>query len=326
MIAGVGDHDRNAILARRALFISAALAGIGCTTHSSPNEPEPATDEPPKVVVEPPVPSSEPPTDGERPSWAEIMDAAPPLDVPVGLSASEHELLTYLASNDRRRYDELGKIWTALPECSPSATDCLAWTKAIEVMLDATDASGPLCGYSPEVTNTYLERQRAHAKYLREISEMLLADLDAAVEARVNAADSEAWEAHRQRLAEGYPRPCLSCMAPRADPIIDAVSFAPGGAKLATTVDATLASAAATHQHNRKHKAKLIVRGHASASEADPESLARQRAEAVAEALIGLGVDRREIEVRNYGSSLPISSDPDEAALNCRVDFEVVLP
>lgn len=334
MIAGVGDHDRNAILARRALFISAAFAGLGCTTHSPSNEPEAepsaSSVDPPTVVVEPPpVGSEEPPTDGVRPSWSEVMAAAPPLDVPAGLTETEHGLLTHLASFQRGRYDELAKIWHVLPDCSPSAADCEEWTHVIERIRQVNPQDyGPLCGYSHEITNTYLQRERAHDQYLLKISDMLLADLDAAVDARVNPADSEAWQTQRASLHEPQPTPCLSCRRPLAAPITDAIPFAPGEAKLtqSTDVDQRLVSAHATHQSNGRSKAKLIVRGHASPSEADPESLARQRAEVVAEALIALGANRRDIEVRAYADSLPISSDPAEVALNCRVDFEVVVP
>jgi len=332
---GVGDHDRNAILARRALFISAALAGLACTAHESANEPDsgPGTKQvdPPNVVVESPNPTvDEPrPVDGARPSWSEIMAAAPPLDVPEGLTANERELLTNLASRVRERYQELGKIWSALPECSPSEADCQAWARAIDGIANASSGGwGPLCGYSPEVTATHLQREGAHAWYLRDISDRLLAELDATVEARANPADTKAWQVQRARLELGHARPCLSCVAPTAEPITDAIPFGPGEAKLtrSTDVDNQIEAASSTHQHNRNYRCKLIVRGHASADETDPDSLARQRAEAVAEALIERGANRRHLEIRSYGASLPISNNPAEAALNRRVDFEVVVP
>jgi outer membrane protein OmpA-like peptidoglycan-associated protein len=328
MIGGVGDQDRNAILARRALFISAALAGIGCTTHSSPNEPEPTESvEPPKVVLELPSGATKRPTDGERPSWAEILAGAPPLDVPEGLTASERALLTNLAENQRGSYEALGKIWSALPECSPSAADCQDWTEAIEIIRNtAYDNWGPLCGYIPEMTYTYLQRERAHQRYRQRIADMLLADLDAAVDARTNPADIEAWRTQRAQLLDEAPRPCLSCVAPTAVPITEAILFATGDATLSGADPVLLMSVFATQQRNRHHKAKLIVRGHASPSETDPESLARQRAQAVADALIASGADARHIEVRSYADALPISNDPAEAELNSRVDFEVVMP
>lgn len=327
---GVGDQDRNAILARRALFISAALAGIGCTTHTSSSEPERGAEsgEPPKVVVEPPTTDGKRPTDGTRPSWAEIMAAAPPLDVPKGLTERDAELLTYLAEGERRRYEELGKIWDALPDCSPSAADCVAWSKAIETIAEVTDFFGPLCGYSPEMTNTYVERLRAHREYVQSISDMLLADLDAAVDQLASATDSDAWRNQRARLLEEPPRPCLSCAAPKAASITDAIPFAVGEAALSQSAEIkdVLQSVQRTNESNRISKAKLIVRGHASASESNPESLARKRAEAVVDALVALGAERRHIEVRSYADLLPISNDPGKAELNCRVDFEVVVP
>lgn len=327
---GVGDQDRNAILARRALFISAALAGIGCTTHTSSSEPERGAEsgEPPKVVVEPPTTDGKRPTEGTRPSWSEIMAAAPPLDVPEGLTERDTELLTSLAAIERGRYEQLGKIWDALPDCSPSATDCLAWSKAIETIAEATEYYGPLCGWTAEMTNTYVERQRAHRAYVQSISDMLLADLDAAVDQLANATDSEVWKNQRARLLEEPPRPCLSCAPPKATSITDAIPFAVGEAALSQSaaIDEVLQSVHRTNQSNRLDKAKLIVRGHASASETDPESLARKRAEAVVDALVALGAERRYIEVRSYADALPITNDPAKAELNCRVDFEVVVP
>jgi outer membrane protein OmpA-like peptidoglycan-associated protein len=327
MIAAMGDHDRDAILARRALFISAALAGIACTAHEPPSTPQPDA-----TSVEPREPASDDPSEAETgeqqpagawPSWSEIMAQAPPLDVPEGLTEREHELLTSLADGQRRHYDALAKLWEAPPACGPSEADCKAWAEAIEAIQDATHTRAALCGYAPEVTNTYIERQHAHARYLQVVADMLLSALDASVEARTNSADSLAWASQRQRLELGRPHPCLSCMRPVASPITERVSFEPGQAALAQA-DSALASVHATHQHNGG--SRLIVRGHADESEPDPELLARKRAEAVAARLIELGVPRRELEIRSYGSSLPITHAPSEAALNRRVDFEVVPP
>lgn len=66
--------------------------------------------------------------------------------------------------------------------------------------------------------------------------------------------------------------------------------------------------------------------GHASSDESNPDSLALQRAKIVAHAVTALGVDPKHIEVRGLGASHPITNDPGEAALNRRVDFEVVVP
>lgn len=330
MIAVMGDHDRDAILARRTLFISAALAGIACTTHEPPDSPQSTS-----VSVEPREPAEDPgrsedkgegESEGVWPSWSEMMAQAPPLDVPEGLTESEHSRLTSLAEAQRHHYEALGKLWDGgPPACAPSEADCGAWAEAIATLNQVSDRldARPLCGTSPEVTNTIVERQRVHALYLRSIIAMLLEALDATVEARANPADTTAWASQREDLGKARPRPCLSCVRPTAQPITERIPFEPGQAVLPTS-DNELQRVRATHQSNAK--SRLIVRGHADPGEPNAETLALERAKAVAARLIELGIARADLEVRSYGTSLLITSAPTEAALNRRVDFEVVPP
>lgn len=318
------DHDRDAILARRALFITTALAGLACTTHEPPEQPDPRPEQhvvAPIEVEDNPV--REQPSDGARPSWSELMAAAPPLDVPAGLSKREAELLSGLESHVRSKYAELEKVWTALPGCAPSQADCEGWTKSVEAILMTQSDTGPLCGYSPEVTSTFIERERAHDAYLQRIGELLLADLDAAAQAHTAAADVGAWTDLRAGVMQGQPRPCLSCVRPVAQAVTERVSFDDGQAALA--VDATsdvLRHVVEIHRDNGN--ARLIVRGHADPSEPDPDGLAKRRAEAVAAELIGLGVRKAELDVRSYGAKLLLTRDAAQAEQNRRVDFEVV--
>jgi outer membrane protein OmpA-like peptidoglycan-associated protein len=313
------DHDRDAILARRALFISTALAGLACTTHEPPEQPDPQPEQhevaPTEVEGEPVQPSA-----GTRPSWSEVMAAAPPLDVPKGLSKSETDLLTGLASNMGGRYAELEKVWTTLPGCAPSQADCEAWADSVQAIMTAQADWGTLCGYSPEMTSTYLERERAHEAYLRQIGELLLADLDAAAKAHTAAVDVTAWKDLHASVAMGHPHPCLSCMAPTAEPVLERVSFADG--QHVMVADDVLARVVEIHTGNRK--TRLIVRGHADPGEPDPDALAKRRAEAVAAALIQLGVRKAELDVRSYGANLPLTRNAAQAEQNRRVDFEVV--
>jgi outer membrane protein OmpA-like peptidoglycan-associated protein len=319
----MNDHDRDAILARRALFISTALAGLACTTHEPPEQPNPRPEQhavAPNEVEGDPVQSS----DGTRPPWSEIMAAAPPLDVPQGLSKSETDLLTGLESGMRGRYAELEKVWTTLPGCAPSQADCEVWAESVKVIMTAQDNWGALCGYSPEMTNTYLERERAHEAYLGQVGDLLLTDLDAAAKAHTAAADVTAWNNLRASMM-GQPHPCLSCRAPTAEPVLERVSFEQGQAALAahvTLTDEVLERVAEIHKNNRK--TRLIVRGHADPSEADPDGLAKRRAEAVAVVLMQHGVRKAELDVRSYGASLLLTRDAAQAEQNRRVDFEVV--
>lgn len=322
----MSDHDRDAILARRALFISTALAGLACTTHEPPDQPTPQpqhTVAPSEVEADPdPNPDPAPPSDGTRPSWSQIMADAPPLEVPQGLTASETDLLTILEANMRGRFAELEKIWTTLPDCAPSQADCEAWAKAVEVIMVAQRAPSDLCGHSPETTSTFLERERLHVAYLQQVGSLLLADLDAAAKAHTAAADVTAWADLRDTTMRAPPQPCLRCMNPTAKPVLEHVSFEAGQAALPATVQADVLARVA-EIHGRNPKTRLLVRGHADPSEPDPDGLAKRRAEAVAAVLIQLGVRKAEIEVRGYGAKLPLTRDAAQAEQNRRVDFEV---
>lgn len=326
----MADLDRNAILARRALLISAALAGVSCTTGGSqtdPPPPEPAVGEegPPPVIVEPPPAGEEGGEVGEgaRPSWSEVMAKAPPLEVPQDLDSGERERLQSQAASTRSRYEELGKIWETLPSCAPSQAECEAWAEAVDMIQQMTDRGfGPLCGYSHTVTNTYLERQSVHRAYIAQLAQQLLADLDDAVVARANPEDSEAWKGTRARLDQPSAQPCLSCAAPTLEPVTGAVEFELGSAALSDASKSMLEGVHMLHVANRSYGGKLVVRGHASTAE--DVGVAQARADAVAAELVKLGVKRKQIEVRSYGASLLITNRAEEDQRNCRVDFEVV--
>ena len=327
----MADLDRNAILARRALFVSAALASVACTTggnQTDPPPPEPASGEegsPPPVIVEPPPSEQEGGEVGEgaRPSWSEVMAKAPPLEVPDSLDSGERERLQSQAANHRSRYEELGKIWETLPTCAPSQAECEAWAEAIDLIQQMTERGfGPMCGYSHTVTNTYLERQSVHRAYIAQLAQQLLADLDDAVVARANPEDSEAWKATRGRLDQPRPQPCLSCAAPTLEPVTGAVEFELGSAQLSDASKNLLESVRSLHTANQNYGGKLVVRGHASAAE--DASLAQARADAVVAELVKLGIKRKQIEVRSFGASLLITTSAEEDQRNCRVDFEVI--
>jgi outer membrane protein OmpA-like peptidoglycan-associated protein len=71
--------------------------------------------------------------------------------------------------------------------------------------------------------------------------------------------------------------------------------------------------------------ARVRVRGHADATEQDPEALSRRRAQAVAAWLIDHRIAAEDIEIEGVGARMPIVVGPDHIELNRRVDF-VVLP
>ena len=98
------DIDREAILARRTLLISAGLAGIGCAL----------PDLPPHSWGPPPCP--EPDLEREDPyqpmppsaAWELVRAIAPPLEIPPELGIIDKDLprsLTFMAEKD---YDVIG--------------------------------------------------------------------------------------------------------------------------------------------------------------------------------------------------------------------------
>jgi outer membrane protein OmpA-like peptidoglycan-associated protein len=317
----MSDVDRNAILARRALFISAALAGFACTTHDDPPAHKPPTEERDSTapIVETP-PADEPAKgfEGARPSWTEVMAKAPPLDIPDGVSKSEREILQGLASQFQAKYERLREVWALTPDCAPSDSSCTVWEQSIQALLEAWPEGGPLCGYWVGWTGTVEQRSHAHDRYLEQLRALLLADLDASVERWAGASERAAWQSQREPLDLGPPRPCLSCARPDLEPILIVIAFASNEATLG--VDTQLDTVKAQHERNGKG-ARLVVRGHADPSEPDGDRLAKERAEVVAKWLIAAGMRKADIEVRSFGSTLLASR---ESAANQRVDFEVV--
>jgi outer membrane protein OmpA-like peptidoglycan-associated protein len=313
--AGIGhnrplmtDVDRNAILARRALFISAALAGLACTSTEGPT--------PQKGSSEGVATTSEG-VERKRPSWSEVMAKAPPLDVPAGIGDSERGLLEGLNQELEAKYELLRGVWDLQPDCSPSEAECTVWTQSVKAMLDAWPDEGPLCSYAPEWTATLEQRAQGHERYLVQLRELLLADLDASAKRWSGA--GEAWQRHREPLLDGPPRPCLDCARPKLSPILISVPFATNEAALGEDLGGL--DTVLVRQRNNGTAARLIVRGHADPKEQDGDRLAKERAEAVAKWLIDAGLPKEDVQVRGYGSTLVVSR---ESAENQRVDFELV--
>jgi len=71
-----------------------------------------------------------------------------------------------------------------------------------------------------------------------------------------------------------------------------------------------------------QNKGPVTIEGYASAHEAQPEQLARQRADEVAGVLVQAGVDSSRLQVSAFGARLPVASESDAqgAAKNRRVD------
>ena len=70
----------------------------------------------------------------------------------------------------------------------------------------------------------------------------------------------------------------------------------------------------------------IAIEGHTDGSGSEPANLAlsMERARAVREALVGLGISRRDLRARGMGSSEPISGLAPEDPANRRIEFSVI--
>lgn len=99
------------------------------------------------------------------------------------------------------------------------------------------------------------------------------------------------------------------------------LTFLPNSSSLTDTAKARLAKYAAVLDGPKLDGRRLRIEGHtdASGSAALNRDLSRRRAQAVADFLIGSGVDRRRLDVVGYGSSRPLPGKAATAPENRRV-------
>jgi outer membrane protein OmpA-like peptidoglycan-associated protein len=313
--------DRDAIVARRAVLVTSALAALSC---SSPEKaaPDAAVD-----TVAVPLPGSAPsstssavPRDPPASSWASVMQRAPALEVPpAGSGVSDHErkALESQAGSLRTAYETLGKVWDqGPPACAPNA--CEADWAAVAKQIAAVEEGlrGPLCGWGEDQPISYIERDGAHRSFLREQAGALS---DRFSEAAAKAGQKASWEAIRRGGVIAHP--CLSCLAPPPR-VFDWIGFADGS----VTIDASGTSLLERVKQMLTSNAtmRLSIRGHADAAEAgDKAALAKRRAEAIRTWLTTNGVAANRLEVVGLGTALPIvSAKASDRGSNRRVDFE----
>lgn len=309
------DIDRAAILARRAMFITTALAGLGCTAH-----------EPPVVttgISTPPLTAPEPCLSiaVDRGRFAPVAALAPPLTVSDKLTGAEMSDLKDLETRLRAAYASLVRAYEATPiACSPGTPDCeAAWTQVVEDLRDVRAAIRErLCGGGETVGE--LQRTAEHRRFITEVADKIEAELAAAAAADANA--REKWAAWSRQISP--PQPCLKCGIPPPQsfgfdsrtPL--AISFPQDSAE---RPDDRMIKGLKDLLDNHA-KQRVILRGHADPSEKEPDALALARAEAVQRMLVGMGVDPTRLAVKSYGAELPIGSLATDRgrALNRRVD------
>lgn len=304
--------DRGAILARRALLISSALASFSCST-----TPPAATDDGATLVTLPTADSAAPgsasvatsvlaPTDVPRlPSWKETLAKAPSREVPNTLPPAVRQML----ENLNRGFEALDKsvqpLWEAGEGlCDPKLPECrAAWRALGDHLLNAHETtrqwSRSLCGGSSEPP-AILARQAKQRVFLIERLDEAEAHWSKLAAAFGPLADQE-WQKHVSKSKVAPPMPCLSCMAPRAWTVANVVKFPSDSAALDASGKQEVSNLL---QQFKAQKRPLEVWGIALTSEKEAALVAKKRAEAVRDEMVRGGYDKAMLEVVVIGAGL----------------------
>lgn len=296
------------------MFVTAALAGLGCTSH----EPALVTtgiSTPPDALPEPCLSIA---VDPGR--FAPIAAQAPPLSVSSELGGDEKTELEALTNRLREAYRLLARAYDATPiACSLDAPGCEAtWEQVVEDLRAVRSAiKGDLCGGGETVG--LLQRAAEHRRFIGGVADKIEAELATAAG---RAGAEQKWAAWARRISR--PEACLKCgiPPPRSFNIDSQTALAIGFQERSADRFDDYALKAMKELVERDKDSRVVLRGHADPGEPDPVGLGRARAEAVQRALIGMGVDAARVKVMSLGAELPIgnSSTPEGRALNRRVD------
>ncbi|MFO0551538.1 MAG: OmpA family protein [Polyangiaceae bacterium] len=329
------DQDKLAIMRRRAVFVTTALAALSCSSQqsgtgdSSASTTASATATATTTVsaTASNTASSSAIATASNPkprSFKASRDAAPPLEVAAALPEAERKDLEEVAKFMKPLYDKLAAAYEGAPvDCAPSANACSStWestAKAIGELRDMLDL--PHCGFGEPVA--YVQRFMIHRGYLLTLADALEKELGAAAG---KFGQSSRWK-ELEKLTTA-PQVCLKCAPPKPVAVLESM----GDAVEVRFDDAkdSLPASADSELDQLKSKLdadttlKLEIRGHADPNEAgDKKALAQHRAEAVRDALVKKGIAKNRLKVVNFGGDLPIANSGIDAgrARNRRVDF-----
>jgi len=328
--------DREAIMARRALLLSSALAALSCSSQGDRTNTVETTATGTVGPTSTALASASGTPSAELPAplsaWTEVMAKAPPLGMPKGADGKEQSQLEWMEKRASEQYQAIEALWGAVPDCDAAAPDCRPrWRAAGERLKQVLDATrGPMvggCGGANGETASLVARRQAHNRYQAELIARLEAHL-AKTAAAFGPLGEQEWQKQAANAKKPPPMPCLSpCMMPEVQAILASVPFDKDAsdARPDSANKAAIESVVQAYKAQRG-KSKLVVRGHADASETKPADLAKARAKAVADALIKGGIPRDRIETKVFAADYPIerSDDAQVAAANRRVDFEAV--
>lgn len=313
--------DRSAILARRALLVSTALASMRC----APAMNTPTDDVGSAQVVLSQVPSapasSAPPAasgsasaapsaveDAPSMKWEEVMAAAPDKSAPSTIPAGYRELVDRGDKNFAAIAARVGAVWTGVPGlCDATQPACRpAWRDLGERLKEARDftrGGQALCGGAdgPRSLDARDDRRMA---FLRKKLDEAQAHW-AKVAAKVGPLAEQEWQKQVANSNFVPPMPCLSCMAPKVFAPFQTVLFAADTSAL----DAEATKRIDEVTHGNGPALRYEVWAHAAASEKNPAAIAKARGEAVVAALIKKGVKKDRIQLVVIGAGLPLGED-----------------
>jgi outer membrane protein OmpA-like peptidoglycan-associated protein len=324
------EHDRDAIMARRAILLAGALAAVHCAapspngTGSSGND---GSGRPQSSGTS--GPSNQPPTSDFKPlalpPFSELLTGFPPTSVPASLPdglakyalvGHEHAVKAELAQYEA--------VWNAFPSCAASEPDCRAKYRELsekaKPLFDRRGIFGGFgCGSYAGETGTLNARKMRANVFLQKLQAQIEEQFEALAKAQSPSGEQE-WRKLLAGAKVQPPMPCLSpCPMPEVSPLTMNVLFSEGSDKLDHTRDIELA--VNLWKGNRK-PAKIIVRGHRNSSES--AKLALARAKNVAAALEKAGVAKKDLVVISLEDTLPVEhADSPEKAQNQRVDFDL---
>jgi len=332
--------DRDAILARRALLLSSALALFHCSPAPNPtvSSSVDSVDVPAAIASEAPLPpsSASPSVSAKNPTgptlpggktWDEAIASAPPFAAGARLPAEERAQFEQMNQGLKARYEEVRAVWeaakglcdAAMPECRP------AWRALGEKLKTAHDTlRGPrrLCGGGDNPPSIGQSRDE-HLSFLRgrlEEAEKHLAQ----VAAGLSVQSEQEWLKHVANANVSPPMPCLSCMAPSGWPISTVVLFDAGSSTLNAAAETSLAR---VREELKQQLAapnspveRFEIRGHADPQEKDGDKLSLARAQAVHAWLAKNGLKDPKLVTVAIGPGLAIAAI---ASRNQRVEFVI---
>ncbi|MFO0551990.1 MAG: OmpA family protein [Polyangiaceae bacterium] len=331
------QQDKQAILARRALLLTAALATVNCSGPQDPSQSASSSGAGPSASTTASASASASQT-GVEPlaPWDKVLALAPPRGAPKSppLSTDEAARLAELEKELDDNYKIVSELYTKTPDCDAALGSCRKrWQELGEfyrARFLATHQFRPRSCSAPfGETGSLNLRRAAHETYLAELTERARAH-SLAVAAAFSAQGEQEWRKILANSEVTQPMPCLKpCPAPETQPLSEVIRFEPGSAELTTTAREALSSLM-TKLARFKKNSRLVVRGHASARENDPVSLGAARARAVLaeieRANPGGVFQKKDLSALSFGAEYPIDGAEPQASLDLRVDFEAAMP